>query len=192
MKKNVDTQGVINKNSEEVKQLQGEIAKLEAQIGELASVIDKVEDEKLEITNSLKRALADYQNLEANTQKRLNLLYLQSRKSLAEKLIPIVDDMYMAVKAKEELTFDEKGESWSNGVKELLSKIERSLEGLGLRKFVPSKGEKFDPTIHEALAVVENDSAGIVFDCIQPGYILDDVVIRPSRVVVTKSIKKNK
>jgi molecular chaperone GrpE (heat shock protein) len=77
------------------------IEELESKIQELALTIDRVEDEKLEILNQLKRALADYQNLESNTQKRLNLMYLQSRKSLAEKLIPIVDDLTMAVKSKE-------------------------------------------------------------------------------------------
>ncbi len=186
MNKNVNTQGVIDKNSEEVKHLQEEIANLRAQINDLALIIDKVEDEKLEITNSLKRALADYQNLEANTQKRLNLMYLQSRKSLAEKLIPVVDDMTMAIKAKEEVLFDEKGQAWVNGVVELLSKMEKGLEDLGIKKYIPNYGDLFDPSIHEALAVIENEKEGIVFECIQPGYILDEVVIRPSRVVVTK------
>lgn len=191
MNKNVNTSSVIDKNSEEVQHLQEEIANLRAQINDLALIIDKVEDEKLEITNSLKRALADYQNLEANTQKRLNLLYLQSRKSLAEKLIPVVDDMTMAIKAKEEVLFDEKGQAWAMGVVELLSKMEKGLEDLGIKKYLPKYGDLFDPSIHEALAVIENEKEGVVFECIQPGYILDDVVIRPSRVVVTK-VNKSK
>lgn len=191
MNKNVNTSSVIDKNSEEVQHLQEEIANLRAQINDLALIIDKVEDEKLEITNSLKRALADYQNLEANTQKRLNLLYLQSRKSLAEKLIPVVDDMTMAIKAKEEVLFDEKGQAWAMGVVELLRKMEKGLEDLGIKKYLPKYGDLFDPSIHEALAVIENEKEGVVFECIQPGYILDDVVIRPSRVVVTK-VNKSK
>jgi len=186
MKKQENTQGVTKIKDNEIKQLGDEIARLENDIKELVLTIDKVEDEKLEVLNQLKRALADYQNLEANTQKRLNLLFLQSRKSLAEKLIPIVDDMSIALKAKEEIKFDEKSISWANGVTELLSKLERSLEEIGLKKFIPEKGVNFNPSLHEALATVESEKSGLIYDVIQPGYILDNVVIRPSRVVVTK------
>ena len=164
-----------------------EVEKLQDSIQELALTIDKVEDEKLEITNQLKRALADYQNLETNTQKRLSLLYMQARKSLAEKLIPVVDDLTMAVRSKNEIDFDEKSLSWANGVVEILSNLEKSLEEIGLKKFIPEKGSKFEPSIHEALSVIDGDIPGVIYDVIQPGYILDDTVIRPSRVVVTKS-----
>ena len=188
MKNIKNTKGVEKFKSEDVKQSQGEIARLEGSIQELALIIDKVEDEKLEVINQLKRALADYQNLESNTQKRLNMMYLQSKKSLAEKLMPIVDDMSMAVKAKENIEFNEKSESWASGVIELLRNLEKSLEEIGLKKYIPEKGSKFDPSLHEALTVVEGKIPGIIYDVIQPGYLLDDVVIRPSRVVVTKKI----
>jgi ribosome-binding protein aMBF1 (putative translation factor) len=44
--------------------------KLEKKIQELALTIDKVEDEKLEVENQLKRALADYHNLLKHSEKR--------------------------------------------------------------------------------------------------------------------------
>ncbi len=186
MSKNIKTQSVSKLKSEEVQQLEQEVAKLEGDITQLALTIDKVEDEKLEIVNQLKRALADYHNLESNTQKRLSLLYLQSRKSLAEKLIPIVDDMSMAVKSKEKVQFDERNESWANGVVELLNKLEKGLEEIGLKKYIPEIGSEFNPEIHEALTVIPGDKPNTIHDVIQPGYILDDIVIRPSRVVVIK------
>lgn len=159
----------------------------EIRIQELVLSIDKVEDEKLEVINQLKRALADYHNLEANTQKRLSLLYMQSRKSLSEKLIPIVDDLIMALKSKEEIEFDERTLSWADGIVAILSNLEKSLEEIGLRKYIPEKGSKFEPSLHEAVSVIEGDIPGVIYDVIQPGYILDDTVIRPSRVVVTKN-----
>jgi len=189
MKNTKDTNSVEKLKSQEIQQLEQEIAKLESDIQELALSIDRVEDEKLEITNQFKRALADYRNLEANTQKRLNMMYLQSRKTLAEKLIPIVDDMTMAIKAKEGIQFDEQSRSWADGVTGLLNNLERSLQEIGLKKFVPEVNSKFDPSLHEALTVIDGDVPGVIYDVIQPGYILDDVVIRPSRVVVTKNSK---
>ncbi|MDD4103085.1 MAG: nucleotide exchange factor GrpE, partial [Kiritimatiellae bacterium] len=180
MKKNINTKGVQEKNADRYKEL-------EAKIAQLAVAIDAVEDEKLIVTNQLKRALADYQNLEANSNKRVSLLYMQSRKSLAEKLIPIVDDLTMAIKSKEEIKFDQSSLAWANGVVEILNNIEKSLEDIRLRKIIPEKGSKVDPQLHEAITVIEDKIPGVIFDVIQPGYVLDDTVIRPSRVVVTKS-----
>ncbi len=182
MKQTKNTESVVKEN---VKNFNKQ-SELENQINKLALTIDKVEDEKLLITNQLKKALADYQNLESNTNKRLTLLYMQSRKNLAERLIPVVDDLTMAVKSKNEIQFDEKGSAWSEGVVGVLQNLEKSLLEIGLKKFVPDKGTKFDPSVHEALSVIEADAPGVIFDVIQPGYVLDDTVIRPSRVVVTK------
>lgn len=182
MKNIKNTKSVPRKETQKFKEL-------EEKIEELALTIDKVEDEKLQIVNNLKRALADYQNLEANTQKRLGLLYLQSRKSLAEKLIPVVDDMSMAIKTKQEIQFDEQSLSWANGVVEILRNLEKGIEIIGLKKFIPEKGSKFDPSIHEALSVIDGENPGTIYEVIQPGYTLDDTVIRPSRVVVIKGNK---
>ncbi|MBP8979594.1 nucleotide exchange factor GrpE [Candidatus Dojkabacteria bacterium] len=180
MKKNINTNSVEEKNLDKCKEL-------EEKIRELALTIDTVEDEKLVITNQLKRALADYHNLEANTNKRLSLLYMQSRKSLAEKLIPVVDDLSMAIKSREDIKFDQSALAWADGVIGILKNIEKSLEDIGLKKYEPQKGSKFDPQLHEAVSVVEGKVPGVISEVVQPGYILDDTVIRPSRVVVTKS-----
>ena len=60
----------------------------EKKIQEMECVIDKVEDEKLEIENQLKRALADYDNLVKNSEKRDELRFFQIKKNLCEQLIP--------------------------------------------------------------------------------------------------------
>ena len=44
----------------------------------------------------------------------------------------------------------------------------------------------FDASIHEALATVEGKVAGQITEVIQPGYRLDDTVIRDAKVVVSK------
>lgn len=159
---------------------------IEQKITELAQKIDQVEDEKLELTNQLKRALADYQNLETHTQKRLSLMYMQSRKSLAEKLIPVVDDLTVALKAKQEIQFEGQQKSWTDGVEALLNNFEKSLNEIGLKKYIPEKNSTFDVNQHEAITTIPGEEDGLIYDVIQPGYILDDTVIRPSRVVVTK------
>ena len=179
MKQDKKTQSVEKQNTSKEEELREKIQ-------ELVFTIDKVEDEKLVVINQLKKALADYQNLEANTDKRLSLLYMQSRKGLAEKLIPIVDALTMAVKSKEDIEFDDKTSAWADGILQILNGLEKSLEEIGLKKFIPEMGTKFNPSQHEALTTVDGDIPGVIYDVILPGYILDDIVIRPSKVVVTK------
>ncbi|HAM37174.1 TPA: nucleotide exchange factor GrpE, partial [Patescibacteria group bacterium] len=56
----------------------------------------------------------------------------------------------------------------------------------GLKQYLPEKGTKFDPNIHEAVAMVGEGTSGEIYGLAQPGYILDNTVIRPARVVVSK------
>jgi len=186
MKENKNTKSVKKSDTVKNDSLKKENKELKKKIQQLALTIDKVEDEKLEIINQFKKALADYHNLEANIQKRLNILYLSSRKELAQKLIPVVDDLTMAIKSKESFKFDEKISSWAKGIVEILNNLEKALEEIGIKKYIPEQNSEFNPDLHEALSVVEGEKGGLIFDVIQPGYILDDTVIRPSRVVVTK------
>ena len=52
---------------------------------------------------------------------------------------------------------------------------------------VDPKGEKFDPTKHEALSTqpVEGTESGVVVEVLQKGYALGDQLVRPARVVVS-------
>jgi len=159
---------------------------LEKQIQELANLIDTLEDEKLEITNQLKRALADYQNLEKNIEKLTRIRFLQTKKNLAEDLILVMDSLSMALKSRQELNFDENTESWVDGICASIENLEKVLRSMELIKFVPEKGEKFDSDIHEAVTTVQEGEKDHIFDVIQPGYKLDGIVIRPARVVVSK------
>lgn len=162
------------------------IKDLEKEVKRLALLIDKVEDEKLQVENQLKHALADYQNLVKNSEKRENLRIFQAKKNLFESLIPSLDAMMLAKESSSELGLDEKGKSWLEGIVATLDGINRSMKEMGLEQYVPEKGEGFNNEKHEAVAVVEQGEKGKIFDIVQPGYILNDTVIRPARVVVSK------
>ena len=159
---------------------------LQKKIEGLALAIDKVEDEKLEVENQLKKALADYHNLLKNSEKRDEMRFFQTRKKLFENLIPSLDSIMMAIETGKEMEFEEKNRSWKEGVIAILEKISKSMEEIGLEQYLPQKGEDFDNDMHEAIATVEEGKKGTIYDAIQPGYILDDTVIRPAKVVVSK------
>ena len=163
-----------------------ECENLEKQIQELALKIDKVEDEKLILTNQLKKALADYHNLADSSEKRMSIMLFQSRKRLCDSIIPTLDSLSMAIKSGKDLKLDEQTQAWMSGTDSLFSSLNKSLEEFGLKQYIPEKGERFDPNIHEAVTTIDQGNSGEIYDLIQPGYILDSTVIRPARVVVSK------
>jgi len=159
---------------------------LKKKIQELALTVDKVEDEKLVVENQLKKALADYHNLLKNSEKRDALRFFQIKKNLCEELIPSLDAIMMGLEVSKKIDFDEKSKSWAEGIVATLEKINKTMEEIGLEQYMPNKGEDFNNELHEAIAVVEEGEKGEIFDIVQPGYILDDTVIRPAKVVVSK------
>lgn len=153
---------------------------------DLALTIDKLEDEKLVIKEQMLRALADYQNLVKSSEKRNEIRYFQLKKSLSESVIPSLDALNLAIKASKQLKLDEQTKSWLDGILATIQTLEKSFSEIGVKQYLPVKGDKFDPTIHEAVATIEGGKSGEIYDLVQPGYILDNTVIKPARVVVSK------
>ena len=176
----------MEEKSNKRQQNKSEKKNLEREIQKLALAIDKVEDEKLEIQNQLKKALADYHNLLKNSEKREELRFFQTKKSLCEEIIPTLDALMLAKESSKDIKLDEKNKSWFEGILAILDGINGSLENIGLKQYIPSKGDTFSTDLHEAIATVEQGKKGEIYEVVQPGYMLNEIVIRPSRVVVSK------
>ncbi|MDO5535749.1 MAG: nucleotide exchange factor GrpE [Propionibacteriaceae bacterium] len=131
--------------------------------------------------------LADYQRLNAeyvNYKKRVDRERAEDRKrttaSMVESLLPVLDEIHLA---------REHGELGENTP---FSKIAAKLEGIltkyGVQRF-GEVGETFDPMVHEALMhtraeLPEGTTETTVVMVMQPGYRIDDRVVRPARVSV--------
>src|SRR5699024_1770216 len=76
-------------------------------------------------------------------------------------------------------------EELTGGFKAVGEALEAVVTKLGLEKY-GEKGDEFDPTVHEALALVPtpNISVQTVIEVFQPGYRIDERILRPARVVV--------
>lgn len=163
-----------------------ECEQLQQQVEELTLALDKTNNEKEVIQSQLVKVLADYQNLVSNSEKRNEIRFFQTRKSLSESVIPSLDSLSLAIKASESLALDENGKAWLEGINAIFQSLNKSFEELGLKQYAPTKGDKFDHNIHEAVATVTEGKGGEIYDLVSPGYILDNTVIRPARVVVSK------
>lgn len=132
-----------------------------------------------DVENQLKRAVADYRNLEKRMQeeKRENAKY--ANLDLLSKMIPAFDTLFLAAK----YTNDE-------GVKLTAKNLISILKEVGVEK-IKSEGEDFNPQLMEAIDVVDGEENKVVEE-VRPGFTLYGKLLRPVHVKVGKAdLKKN-
>lgn len=154
------------------------------EIKKLADAIDRVEDEKLLLENQLKKALADYANLQRDIEKRVGLREDQMKMQIALTVMGVLDDTQMAMKASESLKLTPEIDSWLVGLKAIMMKLEKTVTEFGIERIDVKEGDQFDSSSHEAVATTPGGQKGMIHEVIQPGYTLGEIVVRPARVVV--------
>ena len=132
----------------------------------------KVQDPKGDLENQLKRALADYQNLERRIDEERRLLSALSAALVIEKLLPILDNLENAQKHLKD-----------EGLEMVVKQFGDVLTSEGVEE-IPAEGSPFDPNLHEATEILESDKDGIVLKVLRKGYKINDKVLRPAQVAV--------
>ncbi|MBI4498142.1 MAG: nucleotide exchange factor GrpE [Chloroflexi bacterium] len=127
------------------------------------------------------RAQADFINYRRRTEQERTEQSKYAGAFLIVQLLPVLDDLERALNS---VSATLAGFSWVDGIRLISRKLQMVLEAQGLAE-VPAQGERFDPSVHEAVHFVEGEE-GRVMSVIQKGYRLHDRVIRPALVVVGK------
>lgn len=127
------------------------------------------------------RLAADFDNFKRRrSQERAEQLRYASEDA-ARALLPVFDNLQRAV----EHAPDGDGGQLLDGLNLVVREFRGALERLGVTP-VPTVGQPFDPSVHEAIGGVESDEVDrdTVVDEVQPGYLLHDRLIRPALVRV--------
>jgi molecular chaperone GrpE len=126
------------------------------------------------------RTQADFENYRKRMTREVGAAESRGITRLAKELLPALDNLDRAIAAA-----SSGQDSLVEGFRLVHAEITTALARLGIEGFAP-KGEQFDPTQHEAMAQqpVEGAESGTVVEVYQPGYRLNDTVLRPARVVV--------
>jgi molecular chaperone GrpE len=132
------------------------------------------ETELSNLENQLKRALADYQNLEKRIAEEKSSWVKAANKNLLLKLLPGLDSLLLA----EKHTQDE-------GVKLSIKHFLDILENEGVKK-IETAGKDFDPNLMEAIGTADGETGKVVEEA-RAGYMLFETVLRPAQVIVGKS-----
>ena len=158
--------------------------------------LDELEAKISELKDQLLRTVADSENL----RKRLEREKDQTRKfgiaNFAKDLLSIADNLGRALDAapNKEGIEDQAIENFVLGVQMTEQELQKAFDNNNIRKIDPL-GEKFDYNFHQAMFEVEetDQEPGIVVQVLQPGYAIDDRILRPAMVGVAaaKGGKKN-
>jgi molecular chaperone GrpE len=150
---------------------------VEQDLDALLTEAQKERDEYLELA---RRTKADFENYRKRVATDVQAAQARGKAEMARGVIDAVDNLERALGAAGD------DEGLTSGVEMVLGGLRETLSRNGIEAVDP-KGDKFDPTKHEALSTqpVDGTESGIVVEVLQKGYALDEQLIRPARVVVS-------
>ena len=143
--------------------------------------LEKAEEELAQMKDQYLRARAEFENYRKRTIKAKAELILNGGEKTITAILPVLDDFERALSDN---TDDAK--AIKEGMELIFHKFVKTLETLGVKK-IETENKPFDVDYHEAIAMVPgvgDDKKGMVIDCVQTGYTLNDKVIRHAKVAV--------
>jgi molecular chaperone GrpE len=175
--------------------------------------LEKMQADLDSAINGWKRAQADFENYRKRKEAENKELIEFAKEVTVVKLLPIIDSLEQALRhmPSEEnqespvaeptsrhatgqariknQVFFEKYQNWQTGINGILAQLDKTLGELGVKK-IEALEKKFDPHLHEAIKEIESEREdGVVVDELQPGFMLNGKVIRPSQVTISKRVK---
>lgn len=141
-----------------------------------------------ELNDKLLRSLAENQNLRKIHEKEREDLIKYSSSSFAREILNLADNLERAFGLfKDDPKF--KSDEFKDimlGIELIEKELINSFDKNGI-KSLESVGKKFDPNFHQALNEVESEQEdGMVINEIQKGYMLNDRLLRPALVSISK------
>ncbi|MCR4853993.1 MAG: nucleotide exchange factor GrpE [Prevotella sp.] len=143
--------------------------------------LEKAEEELAQLKDQYLRARAEFENYRKRTIKEKAELILNGGEKTIVSILPVLDDFERALTDKTEDAATIKA-----GMELIFHKFVKTLETMGVKK-IETENKPFDVDYHEAIAMVPgmgDDKKGMVIDCVQTGYTLNDKVIRHAKVAV--------
>lgn len=175
----------IGEESEAQSESQEESELEESIEDQLNNQIEQLKNERDDFRNQMLRAWADLKNF----RKRSAIEKEETRKfateNLVHELLPVLDNFDRAL---ESIKHGADLDSVVQGIKMVDRQLRSALQSVQVVA-INSLGENFDPELHEAITTEasEEKEEGTILEVIEPGYLMADKVIRPSKVKVAKN-----
>ena len=143
---------------------------------------DKKDEQIEELTDKVKRQMAEFDNVRKRTEKEKSQMYDMGAKTIVEKILPVIDNFERGLAAVPE---DNKEDAFVVGMDKIYRQMLTVLEEAGVKP-IEAVGAEFDPNFHNAVMHVEDETLGenVVAEELQKGYMYRDTVVRHSMVKV--------
>lgn len=146
---------------------------------------EQLEKELAELKDKQIRLFAEFENFKKRTAKERIDLFKNAGIEFCESMLPILDDFDRAAKHQDSSS----EEDIRQGIELIHNKLVSILDQKGLKAMESSIGQNFDTDFHEAITQIpapSEEMKGKVIDETEKGYLLNDKVIRYTKVVVGK------
>ena len=143
---------------------------------------DKKDEQIEELTDKVKRQMAEFDNFRKRTEKEKSQMYDMGAKTIVEKILPVIDNFERGLAAVPE---DNKEDAFVVGMDKIYRQMLTVLEEAGVKP-IEAVGAEFEPNFHNAVMHVEDETLGenVVAEELQKGYMYRDTVVRHSMVKV--------
>jgi len=129
------------------------------------------------------RMLAEFDNYRRRTRQEQSLAEQNGKREVLLALLDVMDDFDRAL-----LHLGEAPDAMADGLRLIRQRFSDMLHSNGVTPF-DSEGKPFDPTVHEAMTVIDSDGeeeSGTVYTEHRRGYFINGQLLRPARVAVLK------
>ncbi len=146
-------------------------------------------EEKNDYLNTAQMVQANFENYKKRAHKDQEWSSFQSKMKIIERFLSFYDDLDRSVTAFND---NPDVESLKEALNLVSSNLKATFESLNVKTIEPEK-EIFNPQYHEAIHVVENEEVepNTIVEIVSIGFILEDVVIKPAKVVITRKSSEN-
>lgn len=170
---------ILEEVSEETQQAESAIEH------DLEAMLDEAKQEAESQKELALRTLADMENLKRRTRMDVESAHKFALEKFVNELLPVLDSMEMGLDAagKEEASAESIREGLDMTFKQFLDVMQK----FNVERVNPA-GEKFDPQLHEAMTMVPSPDheSQMVMEVFQKGYLLNERLVRPARVIVAQ------
>ncbi len=144
---------------------------------------EQAERDRDELRDLARQTRADFENYQKRVQRDIATERRYAHSPLAGELLPALDNLDRATAAAKQA-----GETGPlvQGVGMVQAQILDALRRHGITR-IEAQGKPFDPNLHQAVMQQPSDSVppGTVLQVLEPGYMINERVLRPARVVVS-------
>jgi molecular chaperone GrpE len=160
-----------------------------AETGAPASADQKLEDEVARLKDQLLRTAADFDNFRKRTRREVEDARSRGRNETLTELLPVFDNLLRAAQHAGTAT---DVSAIRSGIDMVMSQLESALSRIGITP-IPTVGQLFDPTRHDAIQQVERPDVapGTIVEEVQRGYASGERLVRAALVVVARAPAKS-